>query len=361
MRSSSLFGHLVTRFNSHPENIATEALSFVLNHSSIAKSAFLRYLSQIQPGLPETLIFKAQVGDDDGAIPDLVGIAEEKQVLLVEAKFWAGLTPNQPVTYLRRLPSCTNSCVLVIAPAKRFPTLWNELVTRCKAADFPLGDERRVGSEILVRGIGERHSLAIVSWRSVLGFILTILEAEGETSGASDIRQLCGLCEKMDEDAFLPITSEELTSSTGTRIVQYCSLVDEATTQAVAEGFAAISGMKATGGFGWYGRYMRIHGNGCCLFFGANNWSRLRSTPLWLSVKDRNWKLTSALKDLLLPLETDDPPRLIIGETQLLVPIALSIGVERDQVMSNILTQLREVANLLKRSEDVDSSLVVPD
>ena len=47
--------------------------------------------------------------------------------MLIEAKFWAGLTDNQPIAYLERLPSNTPSALLFIAPTARLEILWNEL------------------------------------------------------------------------------------------------------------------------------------------------------------------------------------------------------------------------------------------
>jgi hypothetical protein len=36
----SLFGHLVARFSTGPENLATEGLNYVLNQSQVARKAF---------------------------------------------------------------------------------------------------------------------------------------------------------------------------------------------------------------------------------------------------------------------------------------------------------------------------------
>jgi hypothetical protein len=59
-----------------------------------------------------------------GNIPDLVGATTDGTgVLLVESKFWAPLTPNQPIGYLRRLPVDREGMVLFIAPEGRYETL----------------------------------------------------------------------------------------------------------------------------------------------------------------------------------------------------------------------------------------------
>ena len=43
---------------------------------------------------------------------------------------------------------------------------------------------------------------------------------------AGNLVQLQGLCEQMDSSAFLPLQSEELTSNTSRRLLQYCDIVD---------------------------------------------------------------------------------------------------------------------------------------
>jgi len=56
----------------------------------------------------------------------------------------------------------------------------------------------------------------------------------------ADIAQLQGLCERMDEEAFLPLRSEELTGQGAARVLQYCQLADRVTDIMVEEGIASI-------------------------------------------------------------------------------------------------------------------------
>jgi len=262
LQNESLFGHLASRLSSHPENIATEALNYILNRSSVAGHAFVKYVSQSGMDLSNTLLFRTQEVGGDQAIPDLVGIdAEGRQVLLVEAKFWAGLTDNQPVTYLKRLPNEADGLLLFIAPAMRFSTLWPELLRRCRVADVAVAESHNdIAQDFKAIRVGPTHTLALASWRAVLASILRALETEGDLLAGSDVRQLQGLCERMDSDAFLPLSSEELTSNTGRRIVQYCEIVDEATREAVAAEIASVKGLTGIRGPAKYERYLFLHG-----------------------------------------------------------------------------------------------------
>ena len=72
---------------------------------------------------------RTQATGKEGERPDLAGFDRDgRERVLIEAKFWAGLTGNQPVAYLERLPANTPSALLFVAPAARLETLWNELL-----------------------------------------------------------------------------------------------------------------------------------------------------------------------------------------------------------------------------------------
>jgi hypothetical protein len=94
---TSLFGHLALRFASHPENLATEALAYILAESPTGRNAFVDFLGTFVEGLPRDFTFRTQATGEGNEIPDLVGIDDlAHEVVIAEAKFWAGLTDNQP-------------------------------------------------------------------------------------------------------------------------------------------------------------------------------------------------------------------------------------------------------------------------
>jgi len=136
MNANSLFGHTTIKFSSHPENLATEGLAFILNKSQKAKDSFIRYVKIIvNADLPEVISFETQCYDKEYAIPDLVGKGSDgDEILVVESKFWAGLTDNQPVTYLKRLPNGDKQGLLLfIAPEeirKKLSVLKNQTPPR---------------------------------------------------------------------------------------------------------------------------------------------------------------------------------------------------------------------------------------
>ncbi len=141
-----MFGYLVTRLAAHPENVATDALHYVLSTSPEVACALEEHLRRAVD-LPGGLRYDVQVAADDGSIPDLAGVAEDGSTpLLVETKSYAGLAANQPVAYLRRLPANRPGLLQFVVPAARLELLWTEALTRAGLSDptDPAGVFRRV-------------------------------------------------------------------------------------------------------------------------------------------------------------------------------------------------------------------------
>jgi len=98
MEQGSLFGEMAWRFSTQRENLATEALAFILNRSAAMREAFRRLVGRTGIELPQIARFRSQAGDEQGKIPDLIGLdSMGTERLISENKFWAGLTANQPV------------------------------------------------------------------------------------------------------------------------------------------------------------------------------------------------------------------------------------------------------------------------
>ncbi|MYA41649.1 MAG: hypothetical protein F4Z31_07855 [Gemmatimonadetes bacterium] len=106
---------------------------------------------------------RTQATGEDGGRPDLVGFDEHgAERLLIEAEFWAGLTENQTLSYLRRLASDGGApgALLFVEPAARLQPLWNELFRLVGAllVECATGKRSVVGcqtpSEGMMRGVG---------------------------------------------------------------------------------------------------------------------------------------------------------------------------------------------------------------
>jgi hypothetical protein len=354
----SLLGYLTPRFATQPENLATESLNYIISRSTAASRSLVSFIQNLGVSTPETLVFRTQATGTDGCIPDLVGSdVDGKQLIILEVKFWAPLTENQPVLYLKRLPAELPAALVFIAPAARLTLLWSELLLRCRDAKIGLGAEREISSEVRSRSVGDRHVLAIASWRTLISHLLQRLNLEADGAAVADMIQLQGLCARMDDDAFLPLHSEELSSSIAARLMQFCRLIDDVVTRLVVEGRVSIAGVRASGSAGSYFRSMKISEYGCSLEVNADFWHKRRATPIWLRVKDPGWKPARLVRDILSPLGLTDPPRVLDADDALLVPIRLPTGVERQEVLDDVFAQVLEVAALLEAARRPDSAV----
>ena len=107
----SLLAYLSPRFTGQTENIAVEALGYILSTSEAAREGLVSLLQSGGAEVEGLSRIRTEVTGDKGERPDLVGWDENgDERLLIEAKFWAGLTDNQPNGYLKRLRRAERSC-----------------------------------------------------------------------------------------------------------------------------------------------------------------------------------------------------------------------------------------------------------
>jgi len=355
MKNETLLGHVAERFSGQVENIATESLGYVVNRTPTAKKALLKFLEQAGISLEENITIITQGAEEDESQPDMKGInTSGKTVLLVEAKFWAGLTASQPCKYLKHLAKDAQSMLVFVAPAKRLETLWAEVLRRCKEDGRKFTATQKVNPEFWMVKLSEDTWLSVTSWRIVLSYILRAVEAEGHAEAAADVRQLMGLCEKQDEETFLPLAPTEVTTQIGRRIVQFNSIVNKVTKKLVAEGFGSVERLKATAGENWFGRYILISGYGCLIRFNASYWAGWRETPLWLNIKEvreKGWGVTASLRRALESLEIENPSRLFFDkyDGSPNVPLFIPFGVEESEAVDSIIKQIKEAIGLLPK------------
>jgi hypothetical protein len=341
MTQASLFGHIAINHYAHPENIATEALNYILQ-SKAAQKIFLKYLAAAGIDLPDDIHFTTQFDAGGQNMVDLVGLDNAGQpIFMVEAKFWAGLTSNQPVGYLQRLPD-TGGTLLFLTPETRLPTLWPRLLWLCDHSDLMVDALRTPNKGITLGSLNDmpHKQLGITSWRSVLESLVVALQSEGDTIGASDVLQLQGLCEQMDTDAFLPLQPDEVSSANGRRITQYIELVQDMINHFRQVG--VITNLKNwTGGYDYTGKYFDIVSvHDCFLQVNFRIWGQYHDTPLWLRIKS-NGHTTKSLEIL------KRNGMLFRDDAYLFIPLFLPVGVEQDEVLADLLRQAEEVFDLL--------------
>ena len=145
--AQSLLSLIARGYAAGREDAATEALCFILSRSDSAREALSEFLGNNDKPL-RVASFRTQLLVA-GAFPDMVCFDTDGRCLaFVESKFWAALTPNQPVTYWNALPGDRSTTLLFLAPAARIAqidkdSLWSDLVKRLHDAGHALGPVNR--------------------------------------------------------------------------------------------------------------------------------------------------------------------------------------------------------------------------
>lgn len=203
--NTTLFSHIVPLYGK-TELIATEALRYILQQSEPARNALENLLRSVGSELGSLSRFQTEASGDEGERVDLVCYDEHgTERVLIEAKFWAGLTDNQPNTYLARLPEDAHAALLFLAPAQRIDTLWQVLCRRAEeqhnlsvTSDTPASGELR---SVSIDSNG--HKMLVTSWRAVLRQMESRADNAGDLKTVCDIRQLIGLTERRSSEAGL--------------------------------------------------------------------------------------------------------------------------------------------------------------
>lgn len=342
--SETLFAHLATRFAPSPENIAIEALGFILQRSAAARAAFTGIAGAGGLTLPGDLSFATQaVAEDDGR-PDIEGYGTDLQRHVVaETKFHAGLTAHQPVTYAARLSPDRASALMFIVPAARMSLLWSELTRRLAFGNYTVAARREIQPELWTTVFGNDHHFVLVSWRGVLSAIVREMEAARETERLDDVKQLQGLCERMDSESFLPLRSEELTGTDAPRrYLQFCDLVNDVGEELVASGLCDRKGLQAGGGHGYFGRYLRSHGIVFYIGFDCAAWLAHQHSPIWLRFDQ--YASGDVLAILHRHAATEKRwPTIVESTRRILIPLPISPATERPEIVADMAVRVGKV------------------
>ena len=341
----SVLAHLVTSMG---EPGATQALAYILNQQSGIVQAFVNLLGAADIRFEPRHRVESERGDDGGRIPGRPDMkiypadGDGNPRVLVENKFWAGLTDAQPVEYLKMLPEDVSSGLLFIVPRDRVKQMWNVLKTRCHNASLHLGQESPEGARVRWVPVGTKTML-ITDWQNVLDTL------EGAADGPEirgDIFQLRRLVETLEDlQAFRALRSDEVTNAEAAqRMINYIGLIDSICNR-LAEADIAYGG-NAQGSFTDQGFYRSLrwpNGEGRTVGWLALLFSVWRSsggiTPLWLWMSSGN----------RLPKGFDELENLFEGVHvwgnggNKFIPIRLKLGVEQGRVVEDAVQQIRAV------------------
>ncbi len=349
----TVFSYIIQkRFAQVNEDVATDALAYILESSESARNGMMKLLRSIVPDLP-ALQFKTQ--QSEGTIrPDMWGFADNQPRVFVENKFWAGLTDNQPLSYLKQLAAYPQPTVLlVIAPAAREQTLWRELnhrlaakgistTARAAAPAVPCSADTQLGPV-----------LALTSW----GNVLSILEHEcaDDPSARGDLVQLRALCDSADADAFAPVSRAEITDQrTPAFIIQLGTIVQAVVDLAVTQGTLSVNGLRPRASWQRIGRYVLIlgdaSGGGAGAWFGIHFalWKTHGTTPLWLIFDNSNFGRGQEVRSLIEPWATQNGILTVTSDHDFAVALEIPEAEEKDSVIRSLASDIKRIATVLK-------------
>lgn len=326
--SDTLLSFIAQRHTFGLEDVATDALSFILCRSAPAKKALSEFL-----GLP---VAKAQtwLTDAHGAIPDLACLDEcGNTVALIESKFWATLTYHQPVTYWERLPTDKRAVLLFLAPGQRLDDLWGELETKLCDKGHELGPAVKCDGLITAPSKNGQRRLMLTSWQLLLDRMADKAKECGDTQACLEIAELQGLA------------ASAIKGDRPTRDENLKQLIAEAVKRVEQSGWADTNGLAAGRGPEHYGRYLRLAGAFAWLGIDYRAVRQMPDKPLWLSFSgDYGVDITVKLEEVRNRLKDVAKTGLEWHSGDVYLPIVLPSGADRDKTLDSIVAQLECIA-----------------
>ena len=318
---TSLLSHIAGNFIREYENVANSSMAYILNTYPAARSA-LQHTLEIK-GIPA--YFETEYDTKGNGRPDIVGKNSQGEiVLIIEGKFWANLTDNQPVNYLKALQE--DGKMVFLCPDRRIDSLSYEIQKRL---DEP--DDR----------------LHILSWDEVIDSIERENAKDFNMQLSSDLMQMKDLCQKMDEEGMPPLSESDLSPMIGRVIYQFNDVIDECNRVIRGWDESYFKGLKTVATKEGYGFYFKAFGFGCRLVVSPYDWyTRPSQTPVWLYLWNENFEED---RTILLNLREFDSENTYEGEGNfILYAIALNTGMDKSQLIGHITEEVREVLVYLK-------------
>jgi hypothetical protein len=349
--SNTLFGHLASRFSTHPENLATEALLYLLTNAQNAKDLFARYLAAAGDNFNTVNRFSSQVSSDGDTIPDLVGTdVTGNSIFIIENKFWAELTPNQPLGYLPLLPPNLSSALFFVCPEKRLRVLQTELFRLIgDAGQYEHSETIQQTGDVVVNRITDSQYMVIVSWRRLLADLEAMLDPIAERTLIADLHQLRGLCEQMDYEGFIPLrTGETGNLEIPRRIIDYRELIDAIVNVLRDSADVATGGLAAAASAHSSGRYIYLRKRGefgAYLALDFELWRKFGLSSIWLKFHytdfGRAEEAAALLSNANFYIDYGANPRAVV------TPIMLAHSSDRQKVIQDSAQQIRAINQIL--------------
>ncbi len=331
---ASIFARVAGRFISQKELFATEVLSAILDEEP-ARRAVLDFCRGIADSIPADLDFRPQVSSDSGR-PDVVGTADGERVIVIEGKFDAPLTDNQPCAYVDSLRE--DGLLLFVVSERRVDHIWRQVCARCgiKVADASARQARFRG----------RH-IAITTWNSLLENARAGLQGDPV---AEDIPQLLEFARGCDMAAFVPFSTEELSSQRSPAVLlQTIHVAEPALRAAADEGHCKLDALSREPDS--YGRYLTVGDTKAWMGYWLTPWALYGVSPLWFQVLGRPVEkgLREAIAARLPEFNPGITSPLHTTGYGIAFPLAMKVNADTQIVIAALVEKLRLIARVCRR------------
>lgn len=345
----NLLAHLSFRLTSQHEVIATEGLTYVLQQSSECRRAVELLAGSIGCLISEITSYQSEVAGENLERPDIVGrTSDGHEAIIIEGKFDAGLTDNQPNNYLLRLSESEAGLLIFVVPELRVEGLW-KVVTSRASDSFSLSAQEDLPDGSKCISVGPNSKLMMVSWGNLLNTLLQPAQRSGSMI-TSDILQLISLCNRIEGETFKPFNSEELTSvQLGRRHRDLCNLVDAITDRLLEARIVSAKGMKATPQRDGYVRYFRLGDDtskfGAYVKLDYSLWVENEVSPIWFGPQNSS---IDHLRETFKNTGMVDGLSVIDKGTTLNLPLEIKLGQEFSEIVDcaiDRITKFRKLVN----------------
>jgi len=341
------------------EDLATAALAHVLStHGGVAEE-FNRLL-----GIPSGVVWSTQENFDDGegsrGRPDLVARMGGAPRAFVEAKFLAGLTSAQPNHYLRMLDA--DGVLVFLVPETRLAYLEGEVLRRANEISSHLepsqSDDEALRSSRTHLLEGGARQIIFVTWSGLVRVLVESATRSGADRARLDLEQIESLIRDIEGEAFVPFTSDQLTSGEIPRVsLQVRDLLRGTRDGLLARGYTKV-GNFTTNSHGWTGASVSFSGLQWSVFESWKSWQRFGHSPIWLTLGEEDRRSQGVLLERWF-----EDPRLGAVRLQhwtiptVAAPILIPPDVDRQEVLDSMINQVCQlVERVAPRHDELSGS-----
>ena len=344
---SSLLGQFYNRIKGSQEDIASEGLAYILQHSKSARNA-LQKIIKIESGLDfENVNYATQNVGEKLERTDISGYnIDNQEVIIFEAKFWASLTDNQPIGYIERLNE--NSILIFICPTLRVRSVFYEVKKRIFDAKMEF---ENIPDNHFIK-LSNNKNVIVKTWSEILGTIRFQLIQDNDRY-LSDIDQIIGFCETVDNNSFMPFQRKDFSPSKAKRINSFYDIADKVIDELKKCELADTTNLNATPQKYGYTRYFKIGTMGISLNVRFDFWEKIADTPFWLCFKDdttngKNWIQNDYFrKEMKIIASKSSIITYENSKKDLFLPVFPVIEQTEDVVVKNIVEEIIKLYNEL--------------